>query len=85
MIVVKVELWSAITGQKSEIARMHICNIGGTETQGDYQAETLRGRSAAQFASRTIQRAAKVLRHPRKQQHVWNLVAKVLNAMEYRR
>lgn len=85
MIVVKVELWSAITGQKTEIARMNICNIGGSETLGDYQAETLRGRCPDQFARRTIQRAAKVLRHQRKQLHVWNLVAKALNAMEYGR
>lgn len=85
MIVVKVELWSAITGKKSEIARMNICNIGGTETLGDYQAETLRGRSPDQFARRTIQRAAKVLGHHRKRDHVWNLVAKALAAMEYGR
>lgn len=33
MIVVKVELWSAITGKRSEIARAVIHNTGGTKTR----------------------------------------------------
>ena len=40
MIVVRVELHSAITGQVSELARMNIANIGGTQTKGDYHCET---------------------------------------------
>jgi hypothetical protein len=46
MIVVKVELWSAITGEKKELARMVIDNIGGTDQVGNYRARTLIGRSS---------------------------------------
>ena len=45
MIVIRVELWSAVSGQKSELARMVIDNIGGTNHLGDYRCRTLRGRS----------------------------------------
>ena len=57
MIVVKVELHSAITGQISELARMHICNIGGTATKGDYHSAALRGRSKADLDRRIPQRS----------------------------
>ena len=43
MIIVRVELWSAITGEVTEIARMNVANIGGTEHIGDYRCATLRG------------------------------------------
>ncbi len=46
MIIVKVELHSAITGQKTELARMMIDNIGGDLKRGNYRARTFRGRSA---------------------------------------
>lgn len=36
MLVVKVELHSAITGETTEIARMIIHNEGGTKSSGDY-------------------------------------------------
>lgn len=83
MIVVKVELHSAITGEITEIAMMEIANIGGSNTIGNYDCCTLRGRSAQAFTQRQVQRKAKVLGHPRLSQHVWNLVAKSLKAMGY--
>lgn len=83
MIVVRVELWSAITGRKTEIAQMWIDNIGGTEQLGDYRVRSLRGRSAEAFALQKVQREGRVDRHPRLREHVWNLVAKALAAMRY--
>jgi hypothetical protein len=83
VIVVRVELHSAITGQVSEIAKMHICNIGGTATKGDYHCETLRGRSKADLDRRTVQRSGSVRNYPRLAIHVWHLVARSLVAMGY--
>lgn len=83
MIVVRVELHSAITGQVSELARMHICNIGGTATKGDYSCTTLRGRSKADLDRRTSQRTGFVRKYPRLAIHVWHLVARSLVVMGY--
>lgn len=83
MIVVKVELWSAITGERTEIARAEICNVGGSDELGNYDVRSLRGRGAEQLARRVVQRRGKVSGHPRLKQHVWNLVAKALASMGY--
>jgi len=85
MIVVRVELWSARTGEKTELAQMWIDNIGGTETRGDYRARTLRGRSAEAFAKHppAFQREGRVIGHARLKEHVWNLVAKALSGVGY--
>ena len=83
MIVVRVELHSAVDGRVTELARAHICNIGGTKTLGDYEARTLRGRSTQALDAEQIQRIGKVERHPRQALHVWHLVAKALSAMGY--
>lgn len=90
MIVIRVELWSAVSGQKSELARMVIDNIGGTTQSGDYRCRTLRGRSeeALDRALLTMsttgtQREGRVLGHARLREHVWNLVAKALTGMGY--
>jgi hypothetical protein len=87
MIVVKVELWSAVTGDVQELARMTIDNIGGTAQLGDYRTRTLRGRSAEDLhramIAGTVQREGRVLKHHRLREHVWNLVAKALSGMGY--
>lgn len=83
MIVVRVELHSAITGERTEIARMNISNIGGSDAIGNYRCETLRGRSSHDLDRGTVHRKGKVLSHPRLSQHVWNLVGKALSGMGY--
>ncbi len=83
MIVVRVELWSAITGRRSELARMYICNEGGTEQRGDYGVRTLIGRSTAALDQHVTCRQGKVTGHARLREHVWNLVSKALTAMSY--
>lgn len=91
MIIVRVELWSAVNGEKTELARMIIDNIGGTAQRGDYRCRTLRGRSAAAFDramhrigdESVVTRSGNVWGHPRLREHVWNLVAKALSGMGY--
>ena len=90
MLVVKVELHSAITGRVSEIARMVIANTGTSEDpkRGDYTCYTLRGRNAEALNKAMVEgsppvRSALVLNYPRLAVHVWNLVAAALSNMNY--
>lgn len=87
MIIVRVELHSAITGEKQELARMMIDNIGGTVTTGNYRARTYRGRDQgsldAAMAINKVTREGQVLGHRRLALHVWHLVAKALSGMGY--
>jgi len=84
MIVVRVELWSAITGEKTELARMHIANTGaGTASRGFYFGQTFRGRSAAALSKQIEAKQGHVENYPRQQLHVWNLVARMLASMGY--
>lgn len=83
MIVVRVELHSAIDGRKIELARAHIFNLGGTATVADYGVRTLRGRTAAALDRGQVQRRGRVDNHPKAAVHVWHLVAKALKAMGY--
>jgi hypothetical protein len=84
MIVVRVELWSARTGRKTELARMHIINDDtGDLKRRNYHVETLRGRSAKAFARPVVQRSVRVTGWPSEALHVWNLVGFALAAMGY--
>ena len=89
MIVVRVELMSAITGQTTELARMHICNEGGTGTRGDYGVYVLRGRDRdaldKSWRNERYVHTGKVEGHARLSEHVWNLVGKALTAAGYKR
>ena len=85
MIIVSVQLQSAITGETTELARMHICNDGsGSATHGNYVGTTFRGRDKAALDRRVMSRTAGLKNYPRQSQHVWNLVARMLGAMGYR-
>lgn len=89
MIVVRVELWSAIDGSKTEIARMHIANDGhGTAKHGNYVGHSLRGRDSETLdqsvKERTYNRSGSVEDFPRMSLHVWNLVARMLKNMGYK-
>ena len=87
MIVVRVELVSAIDGQTTELARMMIDNVGGTHKVGNYRCRTYRGRSAEQLTkamlANSVTREGKVEGHRRLDLHVWHLVGKALQAMGY--
>lgn len=83
MLIVRVELHSAITRQITEIARMRIANVGGTVRLGDYTVDTFRGRDARALDRGKVQRTGHVWQHRRQDEHVWNLVAKALAATRY--
>lgn len=87
MIVIRVELWSAIDGQKTELARAMIHNVADAGRVADYAGETYRGRSADALddamSRRQVAREAKVTGHRKLDLHVWHLVAKMLIAMGY--
>jgi hypothetical protein len=87
MIVVRVELWSAVTGERTELARMRIGNDGrataADPTLGTYAGETLKGRSASALDKGEVTRRGRVERFRRKDQHVWHLVARMLASMGY--
>jgi hypothetical protein len=88
VIIVRVELLSAITGETTELARMHICNEGGTRTRGDYGVYALTGRDKetldASWLSNRFTHTGKVKNHARLSEHAWNLVGKALNAAGYK-
>jgi hypothetical protein len=87
MIVIRVELWSAVDGQKTELARAMIHNVGGTNNVGDYEGESYRGRSEAALDAamlrQQVTKRGKVTGHRRLDLHVWHLVAKMLASMGY--
>lgn len=80
MIVVRVELHSAKTGEVKELARMHIANTGQhTDPKlGDYLGQVLR---APAFDKSS--RYGVVEKHRRLTLTVWHLVAKMLINMGY--
>jgi hypothetical protein len=84
MLIIRVELHSAITGKVTEIARMRLYNDGtGDHEVGNYVGETFRGRDKEALDGRVTVRKAEVKGYKRNNFHVWNLVAKMLKAMKY--
>lgn len=79
MIVIRVELWSAVTGKKTLLTRVNIINDGtGSDLHGRYLVE-----STHRGTEDKILRAAVVERHPRKSAPVLTLLRKALQAMGY--
>ncbi len=75
MIVVKIELHSAITGQTTELGRLHIANDGtGTPERGNYNITKL-GKRCRRLSE------ARVENHPRKSYSVFRLVRRALEAL----
>ena len=84
MIVVRVELHSAITRKITEIARVEICNIGAAPGRMmNYAVRSLWGRSKKSLDSRFVQRTGQIEGHRSRDSHVLNLVAKALFSMGY--
>jgi hypothetical protein len=83
MIVVRVELWSAVTHEVTELARMKICNRGGTAESGDYSVTTYRGRCKADLDRHVVTRTGAIAGYPRLALHVWHLVAYALASTGY--
>lgn len=84
MIIVRVELHSAVNGQVTELARMHVCNEGGTNALRDYSVQVLRGRSKEDLDRRVVQRRGALKQFPSLRLHVWNLVLCALVSAGYK-
>ena len=94
MIVVRVELHSAITGKTKEIAAMTIANDGSSPTTaiGHYNAATTRKGPAPKTRAELAQavslfkgkvRTSRVEDYRRNARPVWDLVALALKGMGY--
>lgn len=84
MIIIRVELKSARTGETTELARMHISNTEeGTDSHANYVGKTFKGRSTEALNKLTVVRGAEITGWPRHQKHIWGLVAKMLTTMGY--
>ena len=81
MIVVKVELHSAVTGRKSLLYQTIIANDGtGDLTKGNYDvAVGRRGDADLRHIWSSSRRRARIEKYPRLSSHVLNLVARALN------
>jgi len=83
MIVVKVELHSAITGNVTELARMTVATDGtGDVKTGNYNVYRARKgqKTNVDLLSKPF-RAGRVECHARLNEHVWNLVRKAIEAV----
>lgn len=79
MIVVKVELHSALTGKVSELGRMVISNDGGSRgaKRSDYTARVCR-KGSTDFTS--PMRTGEVKDWPRLSYNIWRLVCRSLKS-----
>lgn len=88
MIVVKIELHSAITGKLTNLGSMIINNDGtGTNLRGNYRARMYKS-SKRSVLNQHAQghkpiRDVEIKDHPRESQPVQSLVLKALKAMGY--
>lgn len=86
MLVIRVELHSANTLQITEIARMVIANDGtGTQASGNYWGRTYRAGSKLFPLDKNVVRKARVVKYPRLNVSVWNLVNEMIANMGYTR
>jgi hypothetical protein len=84
MLVIKIELHSAITGRVTEIGRMNIANDGnGTHSIGHYKAQVLRRGNTTpgwETNEKRITRRGAVDNYPRQAYNVWRLVLRALKS-----
>lgn len=87
MIVVRIELHSANTGEVTEIGVMRIANVGGNHKHGDYEVRVQRRNERAlpgpadfEGWEAPLTRRGHVLHYPRLSYNVWRLVARALRA-----
>ena len=86
MIVVSVDLYSAVTGKKTNLGTAIIYNDGtGTNTRGNYEALTLRkGTKLKSWSKSTPVRRARVLNYARLKEPIWSLITEALCNMSYK-
>ncbi|WP_066546807.1 hypothetical protein [Sphingomonas sp. CCH15-F11] len=88
MIVVPIQLYSAVTGEVENLGTIVIDNIGGTRARGDYRVRAYaKGAAEAGFLhmvsrARPI-REGRVFGHRRQAEPVGNLIAKAMKELGY--
>lgn len=82
MLVVKIELHSAITGEISEIGTMLIDNVGGSHERGDYRVKVGKKDHAGNIVKvwKKPARTGFVKDYPRLSYNVWRLVSRALRS-----
>jgi hypothetical protein len=84
MIVITVELHSAITGKVTQLGKAILANTGGSHELGDYRlAVGRKGHAELRSLWARPHREAFVDRFPRLQKNVWYLLARSLAAAGY--
>lgn len=76
MLVLKLEMHSAITGEVREIGRTVIYNKGGSHERGEYGVAVCR-RGSTDYHNKPT-RVGEVLNYPRLSYNVWRLVIRSL-------
>lgn len=83
MLVVRVELHSAITGKVTEIGRTYIYNVGGTTEVGEYEVKVAKEENFDEGLRATLDdpmREGEVKDYPRLDYNVWRLVSRALRS-----
>lgn len=82
MIVVTIDLHSAVTLQKKTLGKMVIANIGGSRERGEYDVWVARKGGTVQevLRGKKIARTGRVLDYPRLSYNVWRLVCRALKS-----
>ena len=81
MLVIKVELHSAVDGEVTTVGEMAIDNIGGNTKRGNYRVRIARkgyNLFAILKGERSPVRTGEVFNYPRKSYSVWRLVYRAL-------
>lgn len=83
MLVLKLELHSARTGEITEIGRTIIANVGGSTELGDYTCKVARKQPhGSEYSNLTVWkkplRTGTVTGYPRLRYNVWRLVIRSL-------
>lgn len=85
MIVVNVDLLSAVTGETTSLNRVVIANVGVCGARRDYKVLSFRKGTDPVVTGlhRGVNRSAHVLNHPSEQVSVLTLLRKALEEMGY--
>lgn len=84
MIVVRIELWSAITGEKTKLAEMKIGNVTDDDSpHKGYNVCDYKGWVMRKPDFQKVTREGIVKGHRRNDLTVWHLLAKMLKNMGY--
>lgn len=77
MLIVRIELWSARTGQRKELGCASICNVGGSAKRGNYAVEIHRSFNNLK-ARKKPWRSGEVFTFPRRSLGAWDLLLRAL-------